>query len=263
MERAHFEIKSVLYVNGDVEYHKKHTDYQPHLVTYQMVYKLAGENIVTFGDRQFCSAADTISILPKGEADGRYCVDTITRGDCIDVFFDCDERYCNTAFEINHPGAESLRKLFLQLSSIWSKKELGYYYRAMSVFYDILYRISAFSYIPGEKYDIIKPGVDYMNCHMFTKEISASELSGICGISYTYFSKLFESYFGQTPVRYINGAKLKRAEELLFLDKYTVESIAEMCGFDSSSYFCRLFKKHYKCTPSQYKESRKQKNTVD
>lgn len=262
MDKAYFEIKTVLYVDGNVEYANKRTVYREHLSSYQLVYKLGGSNTVTFGKKTFKTYANSVHVLPEGDVDGRYIVDTEERGDCIDIFFDCNERFCSEPVVITDPSAEALRKLFLQLYGIWAEKKDGYYYRAMSIFYDIIYRIKKSSYIPGEKFDIIRPGIEHMRENIYDRSMKTTDLSEICGISYTYFSKLFKSYMGQTPVRYINSARLERACELLCTDKYTVEDITDMCGFDSTSYFCRTFKQYYNCTPSQYKLLRKKKTAV-
>jgi two-component system response regulator YesN len=51
------------------------------------------------------------------------------------------------------------------------------------------------------------------------------------------------------------GARLDAARGLLDNSSYTVEAISEMLHFESSSYFCKLFKRKLGMTPGEYRGS--------
>ncbi len=63
-------------------------------------------------------------------------------------------------------------------------------------------------------------------------------------MSDTYFRKLFVERFSVTPLKYINRLKLNYAKELLLSDYYTVEEIAEKCGFNNINYFSLFIKRN-------------------
>ena len=90
------------------------------------------------------------------------------------------------------------------------------------------------------------------------------QLAVQCGMSSTYFRKQFSSVFHTTPLKYINQLRLTYAEELLQSDYYTIEEIAEKCGFNNINYFSLFIKKQTGYPPSVYRtylKSKIQNNT--
>ena len=96
------------------------------------------------------------------------------------------------------------------------------------------------------------PGVEYINLHYCEENISIAHLAELCGISETYFRRIFHNAYMISPVKYINNMKLKRSEELLKSGMYSVSEAAGLSGFQNDSYFSREFKKAFGITPSDY-----------
>lgn len=76
------------------------------------------------------------------------------------------------------------------------------------------------------------------------------------GIDYNskYISKVFKEKVGENCIAYLTRLKMQQAVTLILSGKYRTYEISNMLGYKSSDYFCRLFKKHYGMTPSEYKE---------
>mgnify|MGYP002233991954 CR=1 FL=1 len=53
---------------------------------------------------------------------------------------------------------------------------------------------------------------------------------------------------------YVTLYRLKYAQELLAKSSLTINEIAYRCGFKDNSYFVKVFKKHLKQTPSEYRK---------
>ncbi len=73
--------------------------------------------------------------------------------------------------------------------------------------------------------------------------------------NYDYLRKLFKKEVGVTPLEYMTGMRMKKAETLLLAmgeQEYTIAEVAEMCGYDDPLYFSRVFKKHYGLSPSAF-----------
>ena len=107
-------------------------------------------------------------------------------------------------------------------------------------------------YISKSKLDIIKPAVEYIH-QRYTKElISIEELSDMCGITPEYFRKIFKSFYGIAPLKYINTLKISHAKELIKSNMYSVTEAAMQSGYTDMSYFSREFKKETGISPKNF-----------
>lgn len=68
-----------------------------------------------------------------------------------------------------------------------------------------------------------------------------------------YLCKRFKSVFKMTLTDYINDLRIKHAAYLLQTTDYTQQKICESIGFESVSYFNKLFKKKFGVTPANFK----------
>ena len=65
--------------------------------------------------------------------------------------------------------------------------------------------------------------------------------------------RCFKQFTHKTPTEYINEYRLTHAVRMLTESSASISDISCACGFSSSSYFCKLFKKMYNVTPMQYR----------
>lgn len=72
--------------------------------------------------------------------------------------------------------------------------------------------------------------------------------------SHEYVCREFKRVLGCTPTRYINNVRLDHAQKLLENPVMDIVDISYAVGFDSISYFYRLFKNRFGITPSQFKK---------
>ncbi|MBF9017001.1 MULTISPECIES: helix-turn-helix domain-containing protein [unclassified Oceanispirochaeta] len=82
--------------------------------------------------------------------------------------------------------------------------------------------------------------------------ITLSVLSSSINISENYISRLFKAETGINIIQYINLIKLEKAKELLLIKDNTVKQVSFMVGYDTPSYFNRLFNKLYGINPTDY-----------
>ena len=75
--------------------------------------------------------------------------------------------------------------------------------------------------------------------------------SDVCMSRSTLYRKLM-SLTGQKPSEFIRTIRLKHAARLLKEGKLSISEISDMCGFSSTSYFYRCFKKQYGVQPGNY-----------
>lgn len=96
--------------------------------------------------------------------------------------------------------------------------------------------------------------MDHINKN-FTEIKNIGKLCECFCISEGYLCREFKKLTGMTVIQYINTLKINYACRFLS-DRYsqkTISYIANECGFESSSYFIRVFKKITGCTPSTYR----------
>ncbi|PRX54002.1 AraC-like DNA-binding protein [Flagellimonas meridianipacifica] len=86
------------------------------------------------------------------------------------------------------------------------------------------------------------------------ENISLDDMAAIANMSSSTFKRKFKTEFGTTFSRYVIARRLERARSLLSTSKDTISEIAYDCGFNDPGYFSKLFKKHYRSSPSIYRQ---------
>ncbi len=245
------KICSVIFVSpSDIP--KKKMRYGPNIRWHELVYKFSGENTTHYNGVHMHQTAGFIEFLPKCK-NADYTVDIHEDGDCIDIFFDTDYPMPAEAFCLDCSKNARLAGLFDRIYRLWSQKQDGYHPKCMALFYEILSELTKphGNYLPKSKYGKIEAGIRYLHEHCFEPDVDYYEPARLCGISYTYFKRLFVEKFETPPVRYVTKLRLERSRELLSTGNYTVSEIAALCGFDNVYYFSKKFKDAYGVSPKK------------
>ena len=174
------------------------------------------------------------------------------------IHFELPEKI-QTHLELLHiEDCAKTRKLFENCYEIWTKKEPGYYYKVLSIFYQILalLSVSRFNQQTDNMHQRLKPAMDYLHAHYTDPDINVLMLCRLTDLSDTWFRKLFASCYKTTPIKYINTLRIEYAKELLESGYYKVETVAEMTGFEDPKYFSTLFKQYTGQAPSQFRSER-------
>ncbi len=79
-------------------------------------------------------------------------------------------------------------------------------------------------------------------------------LLSLANISQEHLTRSFRRHLDITPTAFINGKRLSFAAELLLTEDILVVDLYERCGFNSQSYFYRLFTQRYGCSPKAFRE---------
>jgi transcriptional regulator GlxA family with amidase domain len=77
-----------------------------------------------------------------------------------------------------------------------------------------------------------------------------------------YFSRQFLQYTGERPLRYIHEKRIERAQYLLVTTDMPYLEITVETGFESLSYFSRIFKKVTGVTPKNYRQHHQSMNPM-
>lgn len=109
-------------------------------------------------------------------------------------------------------------------------------------------------YIDKSKSDIVKNSIIYINKN-YKNKIDLNTISNEIHINHQYLSRVFKKEIGMSCIDYINELRVNNACEMLTETTYPAYRIACDSGFSDSAYFSRVFAKHIKLTPSEYRKT--------
>lgn len=96
--------------------------------------------------------------------------------------------------------------------------------------------------------------LQYMATHYANAEVSLEAMEIAIGVSRTKINEILKSELGYTFTGYLNKLRLTETARLLSLDvNANIAEIAYSVGYKNVSYFNKLFKEEYGCTPKMYK----------
>lgn len=106
--------------------------------------------------------------------------------------------------------------------------------------------LSKYSYYVGKAITLIH--------YDLTADLTLHSISEQLNVNSSYLSKLFHKECGCTLTEYVNLRRIEQAAIMLKTDGKRIQDIAGECGFQDTTYFIRVFKKHYGITPTAYRE---------
>lgn len=122
--------------------------------------------------------------------------------------------------------------------------------------YEILTDI--LSYASDKQRDIsplkkINPVIAYIDLH-YTQQIALQNLADIASVTPQHLCNIFKKCTSYTPFEYITMKRIQKSKELLLCNKdMQIQEIAEMVGFNDTSYFCSIFRKIEKVSPTEFR----------
>ncbi|MEM9837230.1 MAG: AraC family transcriptional regulator [Bacteroidota bacterium] len=93
--------------------------------------------------------------------------------------------------------------------------------------------------------------IDYIRKNLDQK-LTIKSLSKKVYMSESNFHRVFKNELGVSPIDFINNERIKLATSLLKNPKNKIKDVYLECGFNSRSYFIRMFKKHMQRSPKAY-----------
>ena len=143
-------------------------------------------------------------------------------------------------------------QLFTALVHHWSVRHPYYYERCMGILYEMIYLLLKERRAPGSPYMArLKPARLYLDEH-FREEFPLGILPQLCGLSETYFRRIFQKTFHETPAEYRRRLRIACAGDLLLSGQYSISETAQLCGYPDPAYFSRIFRQTMGLSPSQY-----------
>lgn len=102
------------------------------------------------------------------------------------------------------------------------------------------------------KKDIIQDISNYVKEH-YNEEIFLEDLATRYNLSSNYIYTLMKQEMGMSYKQYLKSLRLNEAKRLLKESEIPITDISQICGYNDSLYFSRLFKKETGMSPSMYR----------
>jgi AraC-like DNA-binding protein len=128
---------------------------------------------------------------------------------------------------------------------------------ASSTLYEILVDFYILLYKKQEGESLKENGIInklklYIDDH-YNQNITLEELSVLFNITPQYLCKLFKKHLNLRPFQYIAMKRIQHAKKMLSDNTMSVNDIAHLVGFNDCSYFCAVFKKYEKISPTEFR----------
>ena len=117
-------------------------------------------------------------------------------------------------------------------------------------------------YMDNPDADNINHAMKYMRQHL-DSNLNMETVAKRASMSYSKFRKVFKDYTGFAPAKYFLRLKMERAKDYLLSTDFSCKEIAYRLGFDSSSYFCKMFRLYQGLPPMEYRALSDQTSGAD
>ena len=103
---------------------------------------------------------------------------------------------------------------------------------------------------------IIMQIISYMQKH-FAQSIKIEEIAMKYHFSPSHFRRIFYNYMQISPQEYLMQLRINYAKGLLKNENKNINDVAQECGFHTTSYFIKTFKRRVGMTPLRYRQEQK------
>ena len=107
--------------------------------------------------------------------------------------------------------------------------------------------------LPPPTSDLVKRALAYIQQH-YSEPLALAEIAAALGVSKHYLDRIFQRELGISPWEYLTRYRVLRAKELLRTTRYAVAEVGARVGFESASYFSRIFHREAGCSPRVFRE---------
>lgn len=107
---------------------------------------------------------------------------------------------------------------------------------------------------PATNDPAIRAAVAHIQNHA-CEPLSLQLLAKEACLSQSQFSRRFQTAMGSSPIVYLTGLRMRKARSLLVETDFTLEQIAQQCGYQNGFYLSRVFTKTMNMSPSEFRRT--------
>ena len=192
--------------------------------------------------------------LPKGSYYHVIPLKTECPNNCYAINFDAD--ISASPFVMSFRDPEPIIKAFRYAAEEWRRQAEFSHMTVRKLLYEIILAAGEEQkrrYTPSATERLIAPAIEKMNSEFTANELSVSALARECGITDSYFRRIFTEKFGISPKEYIIRLRIGYAKDLLSVGGISVSEVARSCGYAEPTHFSREFSKRVGISPAEFK----------
>lgn len=217
------------------------------------IFRITGDSRYFFEDRTVKVNAGEFIFLPKGSSYECH----VSEDECLYTSVNFGATFDSPRVAVYSqdlfPG---MGRLVQSFSELWNFGSAADKYECYAMFYELLSSISKLEQLgtaEKKKYALIEPAVEYLKKHIYDGELKTERLHFLCGISDTYFRKIFESRFHMSPREYVSRRRIADARTIIESGDYdNIKEVAAAVGYNDPLYFSKAFKNFYGVSPSNF-----------
>lgn len=239
----------------------KEFDYTPDYNKFLL--PVSGEGEIIVAGKKYSLEPGKMYLMPAGVKQSYYHVsdDFVTKYWChfsarvgnMNLFDVVHPRYC-----VNTTSTNEITSLFKKLINLTSQPESLYSVVAVKgLMLEIISHYLKLDSLMADGEDS-EPKTDFQGVLKYIEKNLASkltveELADVMHLHPNYFIRYFKSFFGVSPIRFINNMRMDKAKQLLSEGEMSVSQIAKFVGIDDIFYFSKQFKKYNGYAPTEYR----------
>ncbi|GEN56383.1 DNA-binding response regulator [Halolactibacillus alkaliphilus] len=100
----------------------------------------------------------------------------------------------------------------------------------------------------------VEESLNYMKNHL-GDPLSLKEIAEKIPVHPNYLSVVIRRKTGKSYVELLTDLRIKKAADYFMYTSMSVKEVTKLVGYNDSKYFTKIFKKYYKMTPTQYRET--------
>jgi AraC-like DNA-binding protein len=221
-----------------------------HRNTYELGFRISGDTLSTAQGKSFNVTKGCIVFKPKGVED--VC-QTESGVEFCSVCFDIADSPKYDFHVFKPKNSEKLLECFISLNK--EERKHGVSLKCYALLYEILHLLnSTEEYLSSKNRSTLEKAVDYVEQNFQDCDFGVDNILSYLNISATQLRNLFHSKYGKSPMQYLIEKRINFAKILLLYSENNIETISELCGFNSPFYFSKIFKKYVGVAPLYFRQ---------
>ena len=224
-------------------------------------YTISGRGIFQTADHTYPQqAGDLFLVQVPGESqyslpDDSECWDVLYlefSSECLPLLYHI-HLSCGPAFHLEASSTlpEQMKQLYAdaisnQLASVFDNSKAAYAFLLDLADYALEH--------PALSSPRVTLAKNYLDSNYYNTDLNLDEVADAIGLSKYHLCREFNHLYGISPGKYLANLRLQKSCALLLQNRqHTIAEIASMVGFSNDNYFCKVFRKAFGTTPTQYR----------